>query len=198
MPNRKEELKPRPFQNRQRRSCTGALNDKLQDFQKAVNAVLGIRLIARTDDATAVPGEKEPLTLHFYNRGPEKIAISKASLSSPGAKGRFVWSADQLEGKQLAGGSSASARLSFDNLAGSKLYRTILASDQSTDARYKILPTQNEFAPFGPSEIAVEVRYLFQGIEIPVHAHRHWLKPEIRCEERILSISRLFRRCPCH
>ena len=35
-----------------------AFSDKLRDFQKAVQTVLGIYFIARADDATAVPGER--------------------------------------------------------------------------------------------------------------------------------------------
>jgi len=147
-----------------------ALNDKLRDFQKAVNALLGLKLIARVEDATAVPGEEEPVTLYLYNQGSEKIVVSKALLSVSKDKGTFTSSADQLEGKQLMGGNSISARLSFKISPGAGFTEPFWHLARSTDARYQILPTQNEFAPFGPPEIAAEVRYQYQENEFPVSA----------------------------
>jgi LmbE family N-acetylglucosaminyl deacetylase len=147
-----------------------ALNEKLQDFQNAVNAVLGIRLVARTTAATAVPGEEEGLQLYFFNSSPEKLEISKVSISSAKDRPDLVWSTAQLEHKQVAGGSSEGAKLTFTVRPDAGPTAPFWRLDKSTDARYTILPTQNEFAPFGPAEMKVEVRYLYQGIEIPVCA----------------------------
>jgi LmbE family N-acetylglucosaminyl deacetylase len=147
-----------------------ALNEKLRDFQNAVNAVLGIRLVARTATETAVPGEEEGLQLYFFNSGPEKLDISRVSISSDTAGTDLAGSKTPLELKQVTGGSSEAAKLTFTVRPDAGLTEPFWYLNKSTDARYTILPTQNEFAPFGPAETKVEVRYLYQGIDIPVYA----------------------------
>ena len=64
-----------------------ALNDKLRDFQKAVQTVLGIYFIARADDATAVPGEQVPVSLSFYNQGAETVVLERRVLTRSRARG---------------------------------------------------------------------------------------------------------------
>jgi LmbE family N-acetylglucosaminyl deacetylase len=51
-----------------------ALEEKLHDFQDAANATLGVYLLAQSQDATALPGQREPITVYFYNRGTADVA----------------------------------------------------------------------------------------------------------------------------
>ena len=147
-----------------------ALIEKLQDFKEAVNALLGIRLLVITDDATAIPGEKEPITCTFYNQGSEKVLIQSIDLSAPGRKGKFIVSGERLEGKELRGGSSASAKVSFDILPDAAPTEPFWHLEKASDARYKLLTTPNEFAPFSPPEISAEALYVYNGAKISVDA----------------------------
>jgi LmbE family N-acetylglucosaminyl deacetylase len=147
-----------------------ALQDKLRDFHKAANAALGVRLFLRAEEATAVPGEKEPLELSLYNQGKEKIAVVDAGFALPQLNGTCAWSSDRLEGKELAGGSVASAKISFEISPDAGFTEPFWHLDKSTDARYTLERTQNEFAPFLPPEISAFVKYAYQGSEFLVEA----------------------------
>jgi LmbE family N-acetylglucosaminyl deacetylase len=150
---------------------TKALNEKLQDFRNAVHAVLGIRLVAQTTTPAAVPGEEEGLQLYLFNQNAEKIETSRVRIASSKDRPDLVWSTFQLEHKQVAKGDTAAARLQFKVRPEESLTEPFWFLNKSTDGRYRLLPTRNEFAPFGPPEISVEVGYLFNGIEIPIQTH---------------------------
>jgi LmbE family N-acetylglucosaminyl deacetylase len=147
-----------------------ALNEKLGDFQEAMNAVLGISLIARTADPTAVPGEKEPLNLYFYNQGSESISISGIKVSTHQKGSTVFLPQDGPEGRQLSGGGSAVSTLSFDLSPDAKITEPFWNLADRAAARYTIGPTQDEFAPFDSPELEAEVRYRFEGTDFPVHA----------------------------
>jgi LmbE family N-acetylglucosaminyl deacetylase len=159
-----------PLSNPVKEVLAGALNEKFQDFQKAVQAVLGIYFVARTEDATAVPGEKIPISLALYNRGAEKVAVSSVSLSAQKGRGDFEVPENCLKGHPLLGGDSASCRLAFDISPKTGFTEPFWYLESRAGDRYSLRPTLDVFAPFGPPEITAEVRYLFQGIEFPVHA----------------------------
>jgi LmbE family N-acetylglucosaminyl deacetylase len=147
-----------------------ALNSKLQDFQNAMNAVLGIYLVATAEDATAVPGEKEAFTFSLYNQGAEKIVIRHATVIMQPDKGTVAWLTDNMEGKPLSEGSAAVSRISLEISPDAGVTEPFWYLKNSSDARYTTLPTQNEFAPFGPPEITAAVQYLFHGEEFSIHA----------------------------
>jgi LmbE family N-acetylglucosaminyl deacetylase len=148
-----------------------ALQEKLRDFHKAANAALGVRLFLKADQATAVPGEKVPLQLSLYNQGNEKIVVvDDTGFALPESKGVVSWSANRLEGKELTGGSSASTRLSFEISPDASVTEPFWYLDKSTDARYKLKQTLNEFAPFSPSEILAYIQYAYKGSEFLVEA----------------------------
>jgi LmbE family N-acetylglucosaminyl deacetylase len=149
---------------------TDALTEKLRDFQQAVNAVLGIRLIARTGNTTAVPGEKEPINLYLYNQGPDAVAISRVAVSARENKGKAVYAADNPEGRQLKAGSAYVTSLSFDLTPKAGVTEPFWSLSTGNNARYAISPAQNQFEPFGQPELNAEVLYRFQEIEIPVYA----------------------------
>ena len=151
-------------------SLSKAISDKLRDFQKAVQTVLGIHLIARADDATAAPGERVPVSLNFYNRGTEEVSLNGVSLHAQTGEGSFDVPENCLKGNPLSGGGSASCRLAFDISPKAGFTEPFWHLENPADTRYGLLPVHDAFAPFGLPEIAAEARYLFQGVEFPVLA----------------------------
>ncbi len=153
----------------QKEILTDALNSKLQDFHQAMNRVLGISLAFRTQDTTAVPGEKVTFSLNVCNQGSEKIVISECSISTR-QKDKIAPSVDDLEGKELFGGAMISATLAFEMPPNSKVTEPFWHLRDSSEARYTTLPTKSEFAPFGPPEVEAEVQYIFHGEEFLIRA----------------------------
>jgi LmbE family N-acetylglucosaminyl deacetylase len=147
----------------------GALQDKLRDFYNAANAVLGVRLFLKAGDATAVPGEKVPFELTLYNQGKEKIAIVNKQFTVPGVNSISEPSSDRMEGKDVAGGSSVTARFFFDIVRSECCTEPFWYLANSTDARYKL--RQNWFTPFGHPELVAYVGYLYEGNEFFVGAN---------------------------
>lgn len=150
---------------------THALKEKLRDFQMAVHAVLGIRLVAQTTTPTAVPGEEEGLQLYLFNQNAKRIETTRVRIASSKDRPDLALPASQLERQKVKKGASAGAKLMFRVRPEESVTEPFWFLDKSTDGRYRLLPTQNEFAPFGPPEISVEARYLFNGIEIPIQTH---------------------------
>jgi LmbE family N-acetylglucosaminyl deacetylase len=153
---------------------TDALHQKLQDFQKAASAVLGIEFIARTDDATAVPGDDVQVSLHFFNQGPEKVTLKNILFLSADLASSFDWSTSQPDGKPLPGGSSEEVKVPSRVLPNAGFTQSNWHLNKTTDTRYAVTynPSQKEYAfvPFGPSEATVEARYTYQDVEFPVYA----------------------------
>ncbi len=147
-----------------------ALHEKLRDFQNAVHATLGILLIARTQDLAAVPGEKEPFNLYFYNQGSESVSISGVRAVSTRDKGKVSFAVDSPSSKQIPGGGSLVMAGIFELSPAAGVTEPFWSLENNSEARYRILRKQDEFAPFGPSELKTEVRYLFQGNEIAIDA----------------------------
>jgi LmbE family N-acetylglucosaminyl deacetylase len=153
-----------------KKALLNALHEKLGDFQEAMNAVLGIYLIARTSEPTAVPGEKEPLNLYFYNQGQETVSISGIKVSTRQKGSSVFFPKDSAEGRQLLGGGSAVSTMSLDLSPDAEITKPFWSLANRTEARYTIRPTQDEFAPFENPELTMEVRYRFEGTEIPISA----------------------------
>jgi LmbE family N-acetylglucosaminyl deacetylase len=153
---------------------TDALNQKLQDFQKAVHAVLGIYFIARTEDATAVPGDEVTFTLHFFNQGHEKVTVKKILFSSINLASSFHWQEAHPDGKQVPGGGSEEVKITTRILPEARITEPNWHLNKSTDTRYAVSynasQKENAFAPFGAAEATVEARYSFQDVEFPVYA----------------------------
>jgi LmbE family N-acetylglucosaminyl deacetylase len=162
-----EKLRKSSLSDYAKRTVEDALQAKHVDFYKAVNAVLGVRLIAKTDEATAVPGEELPLELRLYNQGPEKIVVvDTGHTSRGGTSGHVNW-----EGKEVTGRSSLTIKSSFEILRDSQITEPYWYLDKSSDARYKFRNNQNEFLPFSwPKAISFFVQYAYQGAEFFVEA----------------------------
>ncbi len=143
-----------------------ALRLKLADFQKALNAVLGICITARSDNATGVPGEKAQVTVHFFNRGAEPVRLKDISLRAPGP---VAAAANAPFGEQPPGSASA-FRYSVSLAADAAETQPFWHIQRSGDARYRVGPTDDEFAPFGKPEIRVEAVYRYKDADVPVQA----------------------------
>lgn len=154
-----------------KKALLDALNEKLRDFQNAVNAALGVRLIARTPDLTAVPGEKETVTLSFYNQGSEAVSIDSVRIVSPQDKGRITFAADIPKGKQVPGGGTFTSTAAFEVSPAASVTEPFWKLGKAAQARYSILRAQDTFAPFGRPELKAEVRYRYQGNEISISAN---------------------------
>jgi len=148
-----------------------ALREKLRDFQMAVHAVLGIRLVAQTTTPAAVPGEEEGLQLYLFNQNAEKIETSRVRIASSKDRPDLALYASPLERRKVTKGASAGTKLLFRVRPEESPTEPFWRPDKNTDGRYRLLPTQNLFAPFGPPEVLVEACYLFNGIEIPIQTH---------------------------
>jgi LmbE family N-acetylglucosaminyl deacetylase len=142
-----------------------ALRSKQIDFQKAASAVLGIYLVARTDNETGIPGAKETVTLYFYNRGKEAVTLDRINFSAPGIVSPAA--ANPPFGNQEAG-SSAIYKYSVAISPEAKLTEPFWYLENSRDARYQTGPTGDDFAPFGDPEIKAEAVYRYAGTDIPI------------------------------
>jgi LmbE family N-acetylglucosaminyl deacetylase len=145
-----------------------ALRAKLLDFQNAASAVLGIYLVARSEDLTAAPGEKVPVTVYFYNRGSEPVKLRKLTLAT--ASGTVTPANTNTRLDDQAGGSAATHRFTVEIAKDAKVTEQFWHLENPRDARYKTSSTADEFTPFGEPEIRAEAVYVFQDIEIPIGA----------------------------
>jgi LmbE family N-acetylglucosaminyl deacetylase len=144
-----------------------ALNEKLVDYQKAVSASLGIRLIARSEEATGIPGATVPVTVYFYNRGMEGVNLNRVSFTAPG-KAELVASATPFGWK--AAGSATTIRYSVAISGDAKITEPFWYLENSHDARYRVRSTEDAFAPFKQPEIRAQAVYSFRNTEVPVDA----------------------------
>ena len=144
-----------------------ALQSKRADFQKALNAVLGISFIARSEDATGIPGDKEPVTAYFYNRGTEKLKLKGIQLQAPGTIAAA--NAGSPFGEIPAGGTAV-YRYSVEISRDAQITEPYWFIEGPGTARYSIRKTPNEFAPFGEPEITAEATYVYGNTEVPVRA----------------------------
>ena len=144
-----------------------ALGMKLADFQKALNAVLGICLIARSEDATGISADKEPVIVSFYNRGAEPVNLEGIQLRAPG--NAIPEGSNPSFGEQPAG-SAVTHKYSVTVPAEAGITEPFWYLEASGDTRYKVRPTEDEFAAFGKPEILAEATYRFQNAMVPVQA----------------------------
>jgi LmbE family N-acetylglucosaminyl deacetylase len=142
-----------------------ALKAKRADFQKALSAVLGIYLIARSQDATNVPGDREPVAVFFYNRGTEVVSLKDIHLKTPG---RVVPAGEPY--RKLDAGDLAIYLYSVEISHDAQVTEPIWHVEDDKNARYQIRKTQNVFAPFGEPEISAEATYLYHNTEALIPA----------------------------
>jgi LmbE family N-acetylglucosaminyl deacetylase len=144
-----------------------ALGTKRADFQRALSAVLGIYCIVKSEDSTGIPGEKESVTVCFYNRGNETVSLKDIHLKAPG---NVVPANSNSPFGSLAAGESAQYRYSIEISHDAHATESFWHVDDGS-ARYQISKTQkNEFAPFGEPEMGAEATYRYQNTEASIAA----------------------------
>ncbi len=148
-----------------KRLAGDALKTKLADFQDALNAVLGIYLTANSNDATGIPGEKETVAVHLYNRGSRAVSLKELKVTGPGI---IAPSSTNIPPGDLEPGDSKDYRYSPDISREAAVTEPFWYLENKNDARYKIRRTDDEFAPFGKAEISVEAVYRYRNVEVPV------------------------------
>jgi LmbE family N-acetylglucosaminyl deacetylase len=142
-----------------------ALKDKREEFQNALSAVLGIYIIARSEDITNVPGSTEPVTVSLYNRGTEGINLKEIRLKTSGT----VIPADANNAfGELNAGETAIYRYSVAIPLEAPATEPFWRLAETGSARYQTRKMENEFAPFGGPEISAEARYQYRNIEAPI------------------------------
>ncbi len=152
-----------------------ALRTKLKDFQNAMSAVLGISCLARSEDATGIPGEKQSVTVYFYNRGAETVRLRNINIQAPG---KVAPANANVSFGELSPGSAATYRYSVDISADARVTEPFWHLENPGDARYRTRSTGDDFFPFGKPEISMEAEYLYelrgeretQPVVVPIRA----------------------------
>jgi len=140
---------------------------KLSDFQEALSAVLGIYLVARAEDATGIPGERETITVSFYNRGAEAVNLEGVALRAQGSVHPEI--SNPSFGDQQAG-SSVAHRFSVNLAADARVTEPFWHLESIRDGRYRTRRTGDAFAAFDEPEIMAEARYRFRNAEAAIRA----------------------------
>jgi len=145
-----------------------AISQKLTDFHSALNAVLGVHLVARGDAATAVPGQKVLVTVDLFNRGSETIELRKKLLLM-----RDGWRSSPVSADApgtLGPGSAASFKFEVEVPVDAAATEPFWYREDDRTSRYKTRPAANPFAPFGAPEITAMATYGFQDAEAVVES----------------------------
>jgi LmbE family N-acetylglucosaminyl deacetylase len=142
-----------------------ALEEKLTDFQDAVNKVLGIEIIALSNNTTGVPGQKIGTTVHFFNRSNENVDLERIALSAPG----IVTSSDNDPSFGTKSPSSDTTyHFSVETAGDTKITEPFWYLEKSSDARYHTRPTDDNLAPFDKPVFQAQALYQFEGAEIGI------------------------------
>jgi len=150
---------------------TNAVREKLEDFQKAISAVLGIELLARTDTATATPGQTLELTAYFFNRGTEDVELKGVELSTlPTEEGYKVSLQEDVSFGNITAGESKIVRFTVTVPQDAKATEPFWYRKNPADNRYTFRPTSNSFAPFDRPVIVAQLMYIYRGTEVSVVA----------------------------
>lgn len=144
----------------------GALQTKLEDFEEALSAVLGIQVTASTQDYTGIPGETVPVNIQFHNRGSEPVSLKTVRLQAPGK----ISAGEHASPIEVRPGDTATRGYSVTLSDDAAVTEPFWHLGRRTAARYETRQTADEFAAFGSPEILVETVYGYQRVEVPVRA----------------------------
>jgi LmbE family N-acetylglucosaminyl deacetylase len=141
------------------------LDEKIRDFQEALDATLGIYLSALADNPAPVPGEAVGINGRIVNRGAEDVALQGVTVRAPAGwairekttagNGKTVPSGESIEFAWIAGIPATAA------ITEPFWYRA-----HPADMHYTIRPTRNAFAPFEEPLISLETSYFYRGTKV--------------------------------
>jgi LmbE family N-acetylglucosaminyl deacetylase len=145
---------------------SGAVQEKLEDFQKALGAVLGVQFLVRTDAATATPGQTVELSASFFNRGTEAVELKQITLLME--KGYKSSPQEDVPYGRVAPGDNRLVEFTVSVPQDAKATEPFWRRQNPNDNRYTLLPTADIFAPFEGPVIVARATYIFNGTEVPV------------------------------
>ncbi len=161
------EIEAAPLSEPKKELLQDALEEKLRDFQNAINATLGIELVAESSEITGIPGQKIPAWVQFFNRGNNPVDLAQIALLGP-SSGEIYETPGHLDIKPPEGASSY--RIGFETAVDAKITEPFWYLEKSGDTRYHTRPTDDNLAPFDKPAFQVQAIYRFEGAEIEIRA----------------------------
>jgi len=145
-----------------------ALNQKELEFQRAIEAVAGIRLIAVGGDQTAVPGQSVSVTVTLANRGRSSLEIGGVRLQT--VAGNSVPLENETRGSELQGGHVFTFHGSIALPADTPPTQPFWYRENAAENRFHTRKTPDPFAPFDPPTLSAEATYRLRGTEFRLSA----------------------------
>jgi LmbE family N-acetylglucosaminyl deacetylase len=139
-----------------------ALNEKIRDFQDALDATLGIYVSALADELTPVPGQTVGVTGRFVNRGAGDVELQRVALVAP-EQWVIREKAATKSGIAVRAGESIEFAWSAGIPAKAAVTEPFWYRAHPTDMHYTTRPTANPFAPFEGPLVSLEVSYSYHG-----------------------------------
>jgi LmbE family N-acetylglucosaminyl deacetylase len=149
-----------------------ALRQKHEDYENALNAVLGIYLIARGQDATVAPGQIDALTIQFFNRGSEPVEITRLGFSGTLATAAKMPAAAP-SGEKVQPRENKSFKATLETPEQAAPTQPFWYRNSPAENRYSTRPTAGvffPFMPFGSPELTADATYVFAGAEARARA----------------------------
>ena len=143
-----------------------SLQEKLRDFEDAVHATLGIYLVGRAEEATAVPDQTVPVPVTFFNRGSELVDLKRVTLWTPEGWRTSLPANPPLGSVQPAGQALFNHSVQLSPTAS--VTQPFWYRKGKEDARYQTRPTRNVFAPFDEPEITAQAAYRYREVELSI------------------------------
>ncbi len=142
-----------------------ALRVKLHDFHEAVNATLGVYLVATVEEPTAFPGQKVAVTATLFDRGTVAVSLQQLRIVAPGG---WAAASDQKGPSPLGAGGTAQRRFSTEIPPDARPTEPFWYRENRNETRYHTRPTPDVFAPFDPPALTAVAEYEFRGAEIQI------------------------------
>jgi LmbE family N-acetylglucosaminyl deacetylase len=149
-----------------RELLVAALRQKHDDFNEAVNALLGIYLVASSQNPEAVPGQNEQVTVTFFNRGSEAVNLKDVTVRIP-----QDWPPVANPGAapgRVDAGKSVQRRFAIRISNSAKPTEPFWYRENPNDNRYRTRPTPNVFAPFDPPVLSGSAAYRFADVDLSI------------------------------
>jgi LmbE family N-acetylglucosaminyl deacetylase len=152
-----------------------ALTEKLEDFENAANAVLGVTMIARTANPIATPGSELEIDATIYNRGNAPIRLKNAMLQGIRDVAGSVTTGTRISG--LAPGESLNVKFGVKLSANPPLTQPYWYRDNPRENRYRFRQYSDPgsllgapYAPFDGPALTISAVYGFENADIPIWA----------------------------
>jgi hypothetical protein len=142
-----------------------ALDEKIRDFQEALDATLGIYVSVLADEPTPVPGETVGINGRFVNRGSENVELQRVTLAAP--EQWVIQGKDTTRvGTIVRGGERIEFAWSAGIPAAAAVTEPFWYRARPTDMHYATRPTPNPFAPFDGPLTSLAVSYSYHGVSV--------------------------------